>query len=99
MIENWITIILSSAVVSAITSGIITYLIEKRKYSQEYWKITINKRLETYERIEKALTYFSTAHIVDENPFHLAFLNSEAFSSVKTELATLSWKRIGFLQN
>lgn len=29
MVENWIKIILSSAVVSAITSGVATYFIEK----------------------------------------------------------------------
>jgi len=70
MIENWITIILSSAVISAITSGLITYFIEKRKYSQEYWKITIHKRLETYEIIEKVLIYFQTTHYEDKKPCH-----------------------------
>lgn len=93
MNENWITIILSSAVVSAVISGFTTFLIEKRKYSQEYWKITINKRLETYEEIEKVLTYFQTTHIVGNRPCHLAFLNSDTFDSVQTELGIVSWKR------
>jgi|GEM_PF-6478426 len=93
MIENWITIILSSAVISAITSGLITYFIEKRKYSQEYWKITIHKRLETYEIIEKVLIYFQTTHYEDKKPCHLAFLNSDTFDSIQTELAAVSWKR------
>ncbi|MDT7828619.1 hypothetical protein RQM65_08080 [Pricia sp. S334] len=93
MIENWITIILSSAIVSAITSGLITYYIEKRKYSQEYWKITIGKRLETYDMIEKVLTYFQSTHFVDKHPCHLAFLNLDTFNSAQTEIATVSWKR------
>ncbi len=93
MIENWITIILSSAVVSAIISGLTTYIIEKRKFSQEYWKITIDKRLETYEEIEKILTYFQTAHIVDARPCHLAFLNSDTFNNIQTGLGSVSWKR------
>lgn len=93
MIENWIIIILSSAVVSAITSGIITYIIEKRKYSQEYWKITIDKRLETYEEIEKVLTYFQTSHFINSEPCHLAFLNSDTFNSTQTGLGAVSWKR------
>lgn len=93
MIENWITIILSSAVVSAIVSGLTTYFIEKRKYSQEYQKITIDKRLETYESIEKALIYFQTTHLVDNEPCHLAFLNSDVFDKIQTELGIVSWKR------
>lgn len=93
MIENWITIILSSAFVSAITSGVISYLIEKRKYSHEYWRITIDKRLEVYERIERVLTYFQTTHLIGKNPSHLAFLDLDTFDSLQTELGTLSWKR------
>lgn len=93
MIENWITIALSSAVVSAITSGLITYFVEKRKYSQEYWKITIDKRLETYERIEKVLVYFQSTHFVDKNPCHLAFLNLDTYDSVQTEIGVVTWKR------
>lgn len=93
IIENWITIILSSAVVSAITSGIITFIIEKRKYSQEYWKITIGKRLETYKEIEKVLTYFQTSHFVENKLCHLAFLNSDTFNSIQTGLGAVSWKR------
>lgn len=93
MIENWLMILLSSVVVSAITTGLITYYIEKRKYSQEYWKITISKRLETYERIEKTLVYFQTTHFVNKNPCHLAFLNLDTFDNIQTELGIISWKR------
>tara|TARA_R110002050_G_scaffold167946_1_gene299005 strand:- start:532 stop:1038 length:507 start_codon:yes stop_codon:yes gene_type:complete len=93
MIENWITIILSSAVVSAIISGLTTYLIEKRKYSQEYWKITIHKRIETYEEIEKVLVYFQTSHFVKDQPCHLAFLNLDTFNNLQTGLGAVSWKR------
>lgn len=92
--ENWISILLSSAVVSAITSGIITFIIEKRKYSQEYWKISIEKRLETYEMIEKILVYFQTSHIIDSKPCHLAFLDLEVFEKLTLEVAMISWKRI-----
>lgn len=93
MFENWITIILSSAVISAIISGFTTYILEKRKFSQEYWKITIDKRLETYEEIEKVLIYFQTTHVVDDKPCHLAFLDLDAFNNLQTELGKLSWKR------
>lgn len=93
MFENWITIILSSAVISAIISGFTTYILEKRKFSQEYWKITIDKRLETYEEIEKVLIYFQTTHVVVDKPCHLAFLDLDAFNNLQTELGKLSWKR------
>ena len=93
MIENWTTIILSSAVVSAVISGLTTYIIEKRKFSQEYWKITIDKRLETYEEIEKVLIYFQTTHFIKDKPCHLAFLNSDAFDNLQTGLGKISWKR------
>jgi hypothetical protein len=93
MIENWITIVLSSALVSALTSGFISYIIEKRKYSQEYWKIAIDKRLETYEKIDKVLSYFQTSHNVNNKPCHLAFLNLETFDSVQSSLGEISWKR------
>ncbi|MBU2975076.1 hypothetical protein [Zobellia sp. B3R18] len=93
MIENLITIILSSAVVSAITSGIITYLLEKRKYNQDFWKIAIEKRLQTYEEIEEILTYFQTTHLVDKNPCHLVFSNVELFNKLQVHLGIISRKR------
>lgn len=93
MTENWITIILSSAIVSVIISGLTTYFIEKRKYSQEYWKITIDKRLEAYEEIEKLLIFFQTTHLVNDNPCHLAFLNIDKFDDLQEQLGIISWKR------
>jgi hypothetical protein len=91
--ENWISILLSSAIIAAIVSGITTYLIEKRKFNQEYWKITIEKRLETYEQIEKVLAYFQSSHLSDDQPCHLAFLNKDSFNDIQANLALLSWKR------
>lgn len=91
--QNWITVIISSALVSALVSGITTYLIEKRKYKQEYWKFVINKRLKTYEEIEKIITYFNTTHFNYNKPCHLAFLNIETFNNLQMELSQISFKR------
>lgn len=90
---DWITILLSSAVVSAITSGAIAYLIEKRKYSQEYWKITIEKRLETYAEIEKLLSYFQSSHLINGKPCHLVFLNLDTYEGFQLDSGKITWKR------
>ena len=90
--ENWISIILSSAIISAFVSGITSFILEKRKFSQEYWKIAIAKRLEAYEHIEQVLVFFQTSNLIDGKPCHLAFLNLASFNDVQTKLAMLSWK-------
>jgi hypothetical protein len=91
--ENWIIIILSSALISAIVSGLTSFIIERRKFSQEYWKIAIEKRLDVYEQIEQVLIFFQTTNLIKERPCHLAFLSVESFSDIQTKLAMLTWKR------
>lgn len=88
-----ISIIFTSALVSTMVSGLTTYLIEKRKYNQEYWKITISKRLEVYEEIERILVYFQSSHFYNEKPCHLAFLEDSTFDELQSTLAQISWKR------
>lgn len=93
MDENWIIILLTSTVVSTLVSVGANYFIEKRKYNQEYWKITISKRLEVYESIEKILIYFQSSHIVEDRPCHLAFITAESLTNLNLEIAKISWKR------
>lgn len=93
MDENWIIILLTSTVVSTLVSVGANYFIEKLKYSQEYWKITINSRLEVYESIEKMLINFQSSHIVEGRPCHLAFITAESLTNLNLEIAKISWKR------
>lgn len=74
-------------------SGITSFVIEKRKFSQEYWKIAIEKRLEVYEELEHVLIHFQSSNFVDGKPCHLGLLDLESFNSIQTKLAMLSWKR------
>ena len=91
--EHWIIIIFSSALISAIISGVTSYIIEKRKFSQEYWKISIEKRLEVYEQLEQVLIFFQTSSLINGKPCHLSFLHQKYFSELQTKLSMLTWKR------
>ncbi len=90
---NWIIMLLGSVVVSAIVSGITSYLIEKRKYNQDYWKISIEKRLEVYDQLEQILVFFQSTHLINNKPCHLAFMNLDSYNDLQTKLAMLTWKR------
>lgn len=56
--ENLWTILSSAgvaAVVSAVASYIISLLMQKRKYKDDYYKMVISKRMEAYEYVEKQI--------------------------------------------
>lgn len=91
--ENILSIILSSTVVSILVSWIANYYIENKKFNHDYWKITIEKRLTIYEQIEQIIVFFQTSHFVKDSPCHLAFLNQNSVSVLQCKLGILSWKR------
>lgn len=91
--ENILSIILSSTVVSILVSGLTTYYIENKKFNHDYWKITIEKRLTIYEQIEQIVVFFQTSHFVNDSPCHLVFLNQKSVSDLQSKLGVLSWKR------
>ncbi|WBU90669.1 hypothetical protein [Cellulophaga omnivescoria] len=93
MDQDWIIILLTSTVVSTMVSVGANYFIEKRKYNQEYWKITISKRLEVYESIEKILIYFQSTHIVNDKPCHFAFKSTENYNDLRLQLVLISYDR------
>lgn len=69
--------ILSSTLVSAIVSGIITLYMKRVDYKQEYYKQIINKRLEAYSYIETQLSVLKSSTLDtesrDPHPYYMIF--------------------------
>lgn len=79
----WITI-LSSAGIASIISAIVGYffnvLMQKRRYKDDYYKMVINKRMETYQHIETQIQVLKLS-LVDEDaqPFFMMFNGDAKF--------------------
>jgi len=91
----WIAI-LSSAGVASIISAIVGYifniLMQKRRYKDDYYKMVINKRMETYQHIETQIQVLKLS-LVDEDaqPFFMMFNGDDKFfyeAQINLTLAT-----------
>lgn len=72
------TIILTSGLVSAATTGIFSFFIAKNKYNYDYYKTIIDKRLFAYEQLEVLIATLKMSIVDNEpRPYHILFFDVE----------------------
>ncbi len=75
---NEITLILTSSVIAAILSAFVSALVsiklKQMDYKNEYYKIIINKRLESYQFLENQIALLKGVALGnDKKPYHMIF--------------------------
>jgi hypothetical protein len=91
-----ITVILSSSVLSAFLTGLITFIVHNRSYRNDYYKELIKKRLQAYESVESLYGILDVvARDEDERKYHFFLTNQESinnfFISLTSALKQNSW--------
>jgi len=61
-----ITIVITSGIISTIIAGIFSIFHGKSQYRYEYYKILIQKRIESYNMIQESILGFSSC-VIDPN--------------------------------
>jgi hypothetical protein len=91
---NTLQILLSSAVIAAIVSGIISVILKRIDYKNEYHKLILHKRITAYEQIEKVMLLFGTCAFDNDKPLHGVFLQRKSIDQAMVTLALVLQYRI-----
>lgn len=73
-----IEVLLTSATISAIVGGLMSWWFQEKSYRNDYYKTIISKRLEAYESVAHIIAQLRIS-VVDENdkkPFHIGLYES-----------------------
>jgi hypothetical protein len=82
--------ILTSTVVSAVVSGLISLYGKQREYVNEYYKIILNRRITAYEQLESLIVSLKVSVVdSDGKPYHLLFSQEDACRIAHTLLQNI----------
>ncbi len=93
----WLVVLSSSvvsAVMSAIVSGYFTWRSKRDEYVNEYYKTVIKRRIVAYEKIEQLIIWLKSAVIdpqgQDRRPYHLLFSDDSGWNKAQELLADIN---------
>ena len=72
--------LVSSGIIAALISSIVTILFKQIDYKREYYRIIINKRLDAYEALEICLAFLEEAIMTEAGKYYTFLESWEEFS-------------------
>lgn len=99
-IQVWQLIItfISGSVVAAVISGLFNIFNKKTDYTDSYFKIVVEKRVNAYMELQQLVMFLKTATIdpIDRKAYHVLLQSSESSHLVKETLFKLAQNDIWF---
>jgi hypothetical protein len=87
--EFILTIILSSSLLSAFITGIITFIIHNQNFKKDYFKELLKKRLSAYESVENIYSILNVVGKDDDNrKYHFCLKSSDSVANLLLLLST-----------
>lgn len=78
MESNAVALVLTSSLLSALITSTINWLLQRTNYKHDYYKKILEKRLQTYESVEKIIDRLSLfTQLEDGSVFHSIFFSAE----------------------
>ena len=77
-VGTFVLTVLSSSVVASVLTSLVSVYIQRRQYTDEYYRAILQKRLEEYEMLAKSLMPIRACTYDDQHvPFYIAFYDAK----------------------